>query len=287
MNKILFAGLVISLNAMVLSVITVQTVNAILLSPYSNSNQGPDSQNHWNSLGQCVSPAKMGELVLGAEQCAIAGPDCPNGQQTLVISQDDDDGPIFNQDPCLTIVLISDDDEKDDDEKDDEGVQNKLDNINESTNDEDAPINQPDNVGSNNNLQSQSLALQPAQQGRADPSGQGLVDLCVQQGLSVNTCNNYLLSENPGGACQSAAAGGGGCGVVQDPAKTFNNPGLAQAESNRKIQQLENGLQGFAQTQMQTEQQKKTIENSLRLNPPGDLGSIFAGPGSTTNRPGQ
>ena len=119
--------------------------------------------------------------------------------------------------------------------------------MNEGTNDEDAPITQPDNVGDNNNLQPQSLAQQPApaQQGGADPSGQGVVDLCVQQGLSVNTCNNFL-SKNPGGACQSAAAGGGGCGVVQDPAKTFNNPGLAEAESNRKIQQLKNGLQGFA-----------------------------------------
>ena len=74
--------------------------------------------------------------------------------------------------------------------------------MNEGTNDEDAPITQPDNVGDNNNLQPQPLAqAAPAQQGGADPSGQGVVDLCVQQGLSVNTCNNFL-SKNPGGACQ-------------------------------------------------------------------------------------
>ena len=82
----------------------------------------------------------------------------------------------------MTITLTSDDNEEDEEDNEDvdEGVQNKLDNINEGTNDEDAPITQPDNVGDYNNLQPQPLAQQPApaQQGGADPSGQGVVDLC-------------------------------------------------------------------------------------------------------------
>ena len=228
----------------------------------------------------------MGELVLDAQQCANTGPDCPNGQQTLVILQDDDDGPIFNSDPCLTIVVTSDDDEEDEDEEDnedvDEGVQNKLDNINESTNDEDAPINQPNNVGSNNNLQPQPLAQQPAQQGGADPSGQGLVDFCVQQGLSVNTCNNYLSSKNPGGACQSAAAGGGGCGVVQDPSKSFNDPLAAIIESNKKVQQLENAEAAAGQTFQDFKEQQARLEGIDRLATP-DTG-IFAGDSSVSNK---
>ena len=263
--------------------------NGVLITSSSPSDSpDPKYEPHFDTSGRCVNDGGGIPIVLDSSQCANAGLDCPNGQQTLVIPQDDDDA-IFNSDPCLTIVLTSDDDEDEENNEDeednedvDEGVQNKLDNINESTNDEDAPINQPDNNNNNNVQQQQPQPLSTVPSTGGDG---GLTDACLQSNISPQLCRQSLFSTNPGNACGLAAAGGGGCvGGVQDPSKTFTNPGAAAAESNKKIQQLENGLQGFAETQQQTEQQKKTIENSLRLNPPGDLGSIFAGPGSTTNR---
>jgi hypothetical protein len=275
MNKSLFVGLVISLGVLTASMISVQTVNAMLLSASPSFNPNPrDSQNHWSEGGQCLSPAQMGEVVLSPEQCANIGPDCPNGQQTLVIPQDEDDGPIFNSDPCLTIVQTGDDDEEDEEDEEDvdEGVQNKLDNINESTNDEDAPINQPDNVGNNNNLQPQPLAQQPGQQQQGlDPTGQSLVDACLQTpGMTPQKCSNYLGSSDVGNYCTTLTIAGVPCPDIQDPSKTYGDPEGALAESNKKIEQTQNAIEGFN-----------------RLYPPGSLGGEFAGPGSTTNRPGQ
>jgi hypothetical protein len=60
------------------------------------------------------------------------------------------------------------------------------------------------------------------------------------------------------------------CPKIQDPAFTYGNPDAARQQSEQQIENTERAIQGFE-----------------RLNPPGSLGGQFAGPGSTTNRPGQ
>jgi hypothetical protein len=74
-------------------------------------------------------------------------------------------------------------------------------------------------------------------------------------GFSQEKCNNFLFSDNPGGACTTVSIAGVVCPKIQDPDKTYNNPGAALEESKRKIQQGEAAIQGFE-----------------RLYPPGSLG---------------
>jgi hypothetical protein len=52
-----------------------------------------------------------------------------------------------------------------------------------------------------------------------------------------------LYSTNPGGYCDYLSSANVGCPQIQDPAFTYSNPGLAQQESQNKINQLDNLIQ--------------------------------------------
>jgi hypothetical protein len=100
-------------------------------------------------------------------------------------------------------------------------VKNKLDNINDSTNDERAPIRQPDNVDDDSDENDQQ---QIAQQPQQDDNSAGLNDACLQSGFSQQQCNSYLFSKNPSGVCTTVSIVGIDCPEIQDPAKTYGDP---------------------------------------------------------------
>jgi hypothetical protein len=126
--------------------------------------------------------------------------------------------------------------------------------------------------GSSSQPQSNFQPIPPGQQGLppAQQSGAGLNDACLKSGFSQEKCNNMLFSDNPGGYCSTLKMVGLDCPKIQDPSFTFGNPEAARQQSEQQIENTERAIQGFE-----------------RLNPPGSLGGQFAGPGSTTNRPGQ
>lgn len=104
----------------------------------------------------------------------------------------------------------------------------------------------------------------------AEQSGAGLNQACLDSGFSQEKCTNMLLSDDPGGYCSTLKLAGLDCPKIQDPRFTYGNPDAARQQSEQQIENTERAIQGFE-----------------RLNPPGSLGGQFAGPGSTTNRPGQ
>jgi hypothetical protein len=70
-----------------------------------------------------------------------------------------------------------------------------------------------------------------------------LMQNCLNTGYSYNSCENMLYSTNPGGYCDYLSSANVGCPQIQDPAFTYSNPGLAQQESQNKINQLDNLIQ--------------------------------------------
>lgn len=87
---------------------------------------------------------------------------------------------------------------------------------------------------------SQDLVGYQLQKGEYIRVSDGLMDACLQSGFSYSYCNNILYSENPGGYCDYLSSANVGCPQIQDPEFTYNNPGQAIQESQRKSNQLDN-----------------------------------------------
>jgi hypothetical protein len=124
------------------------------------------------------------------------------------------------------------------------------------------------NSGNNNDpIVTSSPPLQPQQPlqstGRIN-NANGLNDACLKSGFSQEKCNNILFSSNPGGFCTTLTIAGVPCPKIQDPAKTFNDPSGALAESEARSRATEGAIQGFN-----------------RLFPPGPNGFASSFGGST------
>jgi hypothetical protein len=94
-----------------------------------------------------------------------------------------------------------------------------------------------------------STTQAPGQSSPRIPPGinnaKGLNDACLSSGFSQQKCENMLFSKNPGGYCTTLKIAGLPCPQIQDPAKTYNNPKAAIAESEARSRATEGAIQGF------------------------------------------
>jgi hypothetical protein len=107
-----------------------------------------------------------------------------------------------------------------------------------------------DHNSANNNdpIVTSSPPLQPQQPLQSTGhinSANGLNDACLRSGFSQEKCDNILFSTNPGGFCTTLTIAGVPCPKIQDPAKTFNDPSGALAESEARSRATEGAIQGF------------------------------------------
>jgi hypothetical protein len=182
------------------------------------------------------------------------------------LKEDFPDAEVEVNEELLNSIPEEDQEDTDEMEERDEEGQESSDEESSSSDSPDSVDSQP--IPQQNNFQPippGNENLPPAEQ-----SGAGLNDACLKSGFSQEKCNNLLFSDNPGGYCSTLKMVGLDCPKIQDPRFTYGNPEAARQQSEQQIENTEQAIQGFE-----------------RLNPPGSLGGQFAGPGSTTNRPGQ
>ena len=146
---------------------------------------------------------------------------------------------------------VSSNDDKDKDNENDDGDDRDRKQGSRS-NDEDEDGGDSSNSGSeggNTPLQQQPQAVQQQQQQQqqstGDSTGAGLNNACLKSGFTQAQCDNYLESTDPGQYCTTLKLAGLPCPQIQDPAKTYGDPKGALAESNQKIEQTENAIEGF------------------------------------------
>jgi hypothetical protein len=60
--------------------------------------------------------------------------------------------------------------------------------------------------------------------------------------MTREKCENFLLSDDPGGFCSTLKLAGVPCPKIQDPDFTFGNPEAAEQQSNEQIRNTQSAI---------------------------------------------